>query len=399
MGNKSILIFGVGPLQKSLIDRCKARGLFTIGIDPDKNSVCKNLVDAFEVVDGQDFEGTTKVVNKYKVNGIITAGTDKPLVMMARVAQAMQLPFFSVDTAKFSTDKFLMKQRFKECRIPCANGILIENQKEDLYNLKIEYPVILKPRDNSGSRGVIYCNGFYVSQQAVSETFQYTKKNSILIEEFIKGKEYSVEAIHYNGESHIIQITEKITSKPPYNVELGHLQPAELSINCKSKIEELVRNIAHALGFENCPSHTEIKINSKGITVIETSPRLGGDFITSTLVPLSTGINMEDLLIDISLGEKLPSGYYLPKFNKCSGIMYFKLPEGKIANILNLDGINIIDGIRTFSFDLTIGDTINRITNSSNRYGYAIFQSNSRDELIESMENCNIILQNNIRVV
>ena len=185
-------------------------------------------------------------------------------------------------------------------------------------------------------------------QQAVKETFKYTKKNDVLIEEFIEGKEYSVEGIHYNGESHVIQITEKITTKFPYNVELGHIQPAELSNENKCAIQQLLNKIAKALAFDNCASHTELKINSKGIKVIETSPRLGGDFISSTLVPLSTGINMEDVLIDISTGKKLQPDYYMPKFNKSSGIIYFELPEGRINTILNLKEINQIKGIQNF---------------------------------------------------
>jgi len=400
MKNKPILIFGVGPLQKSLIERCKAKELFTIGIDPEKNAVCKDLVDVFEVVDGQDYEGTIKVANKYKIKGIITAATDKPLVMMARIAETLHLPFFSIETAKCSTDKFLMKQKFQEFEIPCAKGFLVKDTKDDLAQLAtIEYPVILKPRDNSGSRGVIYCQDYYTLQQALKETFKYTKKNNVLIEEFIEGKEYSVEGIHYNGESHIIQITEKITTKFPYNVELGHMQPAELSNENKCSIQQLLNKIAKALAFGNCASHTELKINSKGIKIIETSPRLGGDSISSTLVPLSTGINMEDILMDISIGEELPQDYYLPKINKSSGIIYFELPEGRVNTILNLQEINQIKGIQNLFFDLKVGDTIYKITSSLNRYGYAIFQNNNRNELTESFNICKKILKNNVFVI
>jgi biotin carboxylase len=399
MTNKSILIFGVGPLQKSLIEKCKEKGLFTVGIDPDEKAPCKDLVDVFEVVGSQDYEKTLKIAQKYKVSGIITAATDKPLVMMARITETLHLSFFSIETAKCSTDKFLMKQKFQEFEIPCAKGFLVKDIKDDLAQLPtIEYPVILKPRDNSGSRGVIYCQDYHTLQLALKETFKYTKKNNVLIEEFIEGKEYSVEGIHYNGESHVIQITEKITTKFPYNVELGHIQPAELSNENKCAIQQLLNKIAKALAFDNCASHTELKINSKGIKVIETSPRLGGDFISSTLVPLSTGINMENILVDISIGKKLPQDYYLPKFNKSSGIIYFELPEGRVNTILNLQEINQIKGIQNFSFDLKVGDTINKITNSSNRYGYAIFQNSTKKELIGNIKKCNNILKTNIIV-
>ena len=203
--NKAILIFGAAKLQRSLIEQAKKLGLYTVGVDPDPNAECKDILDDFEVIKGDDFEGTLRVAETYNVSGIITAATDKPLIMMARVAKRLALPFFSVETAEWSTDKLLMKQKFMEAEIPCAKGFLL-NKVNELKSIDIEYPVIVKPRDNSGSRGVIYCKNLNEIEKAVQEAFQYTKKGNVLIEEFIEGKEYSVEGIHYHGESHIIQI-------------------------------------------------------------------------------------------------------------------------------------------------------------------------------------------------
>jgi biotin carboxylase len=395
MDKKSILIFGLGPLQQSIIERCKLKGLFTIGIDPSRNASCKNLVNVFEIVDGQDFEGTLNIAKKYNVLGIITSATDKPLIMMARVAKVLDLPFFSIDTAECSTDKLLMKLRFQENAIPCAKGFILNNI-EELINISFKYPVIVKPRDNSGSRGVIFCRSDVEINYALGEALKYTKKGNVLIEEFIEGKEYSVESLHYNGKTHVIQITEKITTDFPYNVEMGHIQPAEIIKKKQYKIYSLITKIAKALKFDNCGSHTELKINSNGIIIIETSPRLGGDFISSTLVPLSSGINMEDILIDISLGNKLEKDCFSQKFNKSSGIIYFQLPEGEILNILNINMLEQINGIQSYLFELKAGDKVNQITSSLNRYGYAIFQNNEKSTLITNMETSQTILNNNV---
>ncbi|WP_297647016.1 hypothetical protein [uncultured Treponema sp.] len=112
MDKKAILVFGVGELQKSIIKRAQLKGLYVVGIDPCADAFCKDDVDSFEVVGGQDFEGTLDVAKKYNISAIVTAATDKPLVMMARVAKELKLPFYSVETAQCSTDKYLMKQRF-----------------------------------------------------------------------------------------------------------------------------------------------------------------------------------------------------------------------------------------------------------------------------------------------
>lgn len=387
---QSILVFGVSDLQKSLIERCKAKGLFTVGIDPDPSASCRHLLDAFEVVDGQDFEGTLNVVEKHNISAIITAATDKPLVMMARVAEARGCPFFSIDTAMHSTDKHLMKQRFQQHNIPCAKGFVL-NHIDELSVKSVEYPVIVKPRDNSGSRGVIYCSNYDELKSAITEALQFTKKGNVLVEEFIDGKEYSVEGIHYKGETYIIQITEKITSNFPYNVEMGHIQPADLNDAEKNEITKLVSKAAKALRFDNCASHTELKIRAKGLIIIETSPRLGGDFISSTLTPLSTGINMEDLLIDISLGKTLPADFWTPKASNFSGIVYFELPEGTYTGNAAFEELKSLRGIYDFVINLKPGDEIKKIRSSLDRYGHAIFQTDIREELLILVEKYKIL--------
>lgn len=389
----SILVFGVGDLQKSIIERCKAKYLFIVGIDPQAGATCRDLVDAFEIVGGQDFDKTIEVAERYKVKGIITAATDKPLVMMARVAEKLKLPFFSVETAEWSTDKLLMKHKFQEAGIPCAKGFLL-NSVDELATLKVNYPVIVKPRDNSGSRGVIYCSDFNEVELAVQEALQYTKKGNVLVEEFIDGKEYSIESLHVGGKTHVIQYTEKITTPRPYNVELGHIQPADLTITQKEEINFIISGIAVCMGFTNCASHTELKINSKGIYIIETSPRLGGDFITSHLVPLSSGVNMEDQLINISVGKTID---YKP-VNKASLISYFNFTaEKKIIKTISFDEIKEkFPSIAEYKFNLKAGDEVNFITNSLDRYGYFVLTGSNKQVLQRQKEEIILFLENKL---
>lgn len=383
MDKKSVLIFGVGELQKSIIERAKLMGLFVVGIDPCADAVCKDSVDAFEVVDGQDYEGTLAVAKKYNISAVVTVATDKPLVMMARVAKELGLRFYSEETAVWSTDKFQMKQRFIEGGIPCAKGRLISKAEEasDFY-----FPVIAKPRDNSGSRGVILCRNAEELSAAINEALQYSKLKTILVEEFIEGQEYSIEALHYDGKSEVIQFTEKTTTDFPYNVELGHKQPANLSEEQKDNIKQLISKIADCMHFENCASHTELKINDRGIFIIETSPRLGGDYITSTLVPLSTGINIEDQLLNIALGNKVDT--LTGRVEKVSAVCFFNFPEGEVKYIdPKIYEIKNEDNVFSFDLKLTVGDKVNKITSSLDRYGQVIFMyEDSIDELSNKMK-------------
>ena len=194
MDKKSILVFGVGELQQSIISRAKKMNLYVVGIDPCEDAYCKEDCDAFEVVGGQDFIGTIEVAKKYNVSAIVTAATDKPLVMMARVAKELSLPFFSQETAEWSTDKFQMKQRFLEGGVPCARGRLIHNSEEAQ---DLNFPLICKPRDNSGSRGVKLCRSLSELDSCIKEALEVSKLNTVLVEEYIEGREFSIEALHY----------------------------------------------------------------------------------------------------------------------------------------------------------------------------------------------------------
>ena len=382
MDKKSVLVFGVGELQISIITRAKAMGLFVVGIDPFEDAVAKDYCDAFEVVGGQDFIGTIDVAKKYKVSAIVTAATDKPLVMMARVAEELHLPFFSVETAEWSTDKFQMKQRFLEGGVPCARGRLIHNSEEaqDLY-----FPLICKPRDNSGSRGVKLCRDLTELDSCIKEALEVSKLDTVLVEEFIEGREFSIESLHYDGKSEVIQFTEKKTTEFPYNVELGHQQPANLTDDQRNQISDIISKIASCMHFENCPSHTELKINERGIFVIETSPRLGGDYITSTLTPLSTGINLEDQLLHIALGE--PVDTTTGRVDKASAVCFFSLSEGKVKAIdSRINEVSKWPNVHSFHLKLKAGDTVNKITSSLNRYGQFIVTSDSREEVDSLVE-------------
>lgn len=385
MDKKAILIFGVGELQLSIINRANAMGLFTVGIDPCEDAYAKNACQAFEVVGGQDYEGTLAVAQKYNVSAVVTAATDKPLVMMARIAKELNLPFYSVETAQWSTDKYQMKQRFIEGGVPCARGRLIHNADEakDLF-----FPVICKPRDNSGSRGVKLCRDIQELQECIDEALQYSHLDTVLVEEFIEGQEYSIESLHYNGKTEIIQFTEKRTTEFPYNVELGHKQPANLSENERQLIRNIISKIADCMHFENCPSHTELKINKRGIFVIETSPRLGGDYITSTLTPLSTGINIEDQLLHIALGEKVDTT--TGRVENASAVCFLSLPEGDVAAIdEQISEVPSWPNIFNFNLKLKEGDKVNRITSSLNRYGQFIVSGRTREELDKIVEKYN----------
>jgi len=391
----NLLIFGGGELQVSIIQVAKRLGLRTIVIDPDDSAVGKAHADIFEVVEGDDYKRTLKICDKYNVDGIVTAATDKPLEMMARIAENKSFVFPSLNSIQNTINKNKLKKKLLSASLPVAKGTLINKNQSELNILN--FPVIIKPIDSSGSRGVIKVSNKSDLKPAIENAFQYTKEQEVLLEEFIEGDEISVEAVVVNKKVHIIQITDKLVTPHPYNVEIGQLQPSKFFDSKGEEIKLLLQKAVEVLGLDNCAIHPELKINDRGIFFIEIGPRLGGDFITSHLVPLSTGVNLEELVIKISLGMKF-------KFDiqnrRASLIKYFQLPLGKTIRSIDNALHDINDAtIYKINLNLQYNDTIKNITNSLDRYGNIIMHGDDIGELRIKSKEIEKTICNNIEFV
>lgn len=375
-GKKAVMIFGAGKLQCSIIRVARENDLFTLAIDPDPYAVGKELSDRFFVLDGNDFEGTAELVSEYGIDGIVTAATDKPLLMMTRIAERFKFPFPSYNSITTTINKYLFKKALMACGLPCANGKLIRSS-DDLSSLN--YPIVLKPIDSSGSRGVVICDSLKQATIAIKETFKVTNSDTILVEELLLGDEISAECFVYKGEVTVVQVTDKIITRPPYNVELAHIQPSQFKRQFIVTIKQMLQKIVDYIGLDNCPLHPEFKISGDQITFIEMGPRLGGDYITSHLTPLSTGVNMEKELLKIAIGE-IP--VFMEQFERASMVKYIELPAGKTIKSIDVDKQLSVKKI-TDLFDVSLkeGFKIPPIIDSLTRYGSLVFSADTRDEL------------------
>lgn len=162
----------------------------------------------------------------------------------------------------------------------------------------------------------------------------YSKTGDVIVEEYMSGPEVSVETLSIDGTCHVLQITDKLTTGAPHYVEMGHSQPTRHSKEIAKKISETAIAANKAIGIKNGPSHTEIIITGEGPKIVEIGARLGGDCITTHLVPLSTGVDMVECNIRIAMGEKPDISC---KYNRGSAIRYLSTENGVIKNIKGLD--------------------------------------------------------------
>ncbi len=325
---------------------------------------------------------------------MLTSTSDGPVRTAAFVNEKLgKEPDLSYEDAKCATIKSYMRNRLKEHNLPIPEFYIVENYEEYLqavHDLK-DY-CIVKPADNAGSRGVVLLEN--LSEEKLKETYEYSKSNSrngvLMVEEFMTGPEISVEAMTIEGQTHVITITDKITTPPPFFVELGHVEPSSLSEEVKEQVIEITKKCAKAIGLKNAPSHTEMKITKDGPKIVETAARLGGDFITSKLVPLSTGVDLVGNSILLATRENVNLE---KKWDKGAAIVFLKGETGTIRDIYvtteqtdeqnSIEKLRQIEGIEEIVLYKKVGDKIHHTESSNDRLGHIIATADTAKQAYE----------------
>lgn len=384
------MILGASILQLPAIQKAIKMGLQVIAVDMNPNAIgFKEDGIIKEVVSTIDLDGVLEVAKKYNIDGIMTLASDMPMRTVAVVARELNLVGISLDTAIKATNKAEMRKALNENNVPIPVYFKVSNKNEYLNAVEqiknMGYKCIVKPADNSGSRGITLLVDY--NKDTIEEAYKYSKNYSrngdLVVEEYMEGPEVSVETLNINSVCNVIQITDKLTTGAPFFVEMGHSQPSQLEQNIQEKIKQVAIAANKAIGIENGPSHTEIKITKEGPKIVELGARLGGDNIATHLVPLSTGIDMVEATIKIALGEKCD---IIAKYNKGSAIRYFNTIKGKIKNISGIDEAMCIKGIKQISIVYGVGENIEEIHSSTDRVGFAIGQGDSVTEAIKYCE-------------
>lgn len=379
---KKLMILGASILQLPAIEKALAMGLQVVAVDMNPNAVGMKLPGVIpEVVSTIDIPAVVAVAKKHNIDGVMTLASDMPMRSVAAVAKELNLVGITDDTALKATNKAVMRQALKEAGVPVPKFFKVSTKDEyDAAVSNFAVPFIVKPADNSGSRGIFKIADLTCMEcieDAYNYSKQYSRNGDVVVEEYMSGPEVSVETLTVDGECHVIQITDKITTGAPHFVEMGHTQPTRLPGDIPAKIAEVAKAANKAIGITNGPSHTEIIVTNDGPKIVELGARLGGDCITTHLVPLSTGVNMVECCIKIALGE---TPDIKAKYNKGSAIRYFHQHAGLLTEI---DGISIaeaIPGVQQVSIVHGVGETITEIDSSTARMGFVIAQGNDAND-------------------
>ncbi|MEC7961246.1 MAG: ATP-grasp domain-containing protein, partial [Pseudomonadota bacterium] len=311
---------------------------------------------------------------KIEINGVMTIANDVPFTV-ASIAEELNLKGISLETARIASDKLLMKKILKE------NNINIPEFKEifsgeEIKKLIEEWgePIIVKPNDGRGARGVIRVTKNIDFNWAFLEAKKNSYSGRVIAESFLEGVQLSTESMIYEGKSYTAAISQRnydlVEKYAPYMIENGGIIPADLDQNTTDSIEELITAVAKAMKINNNTIKGDLVITANGPYVIEFAARLSGGYLCTDQIPTSRGVDLVKETINLSLGKKLDIAELIPKDLCKIGIRYFFPKPGVVKSINGFSTLNRYKWILKKELNIKVGDIISNVVNHPSRVGF-----------------------------
>lgn len=368
--NKKLLILGGAEFQIPLVLKAKELGVVTYIVDINLDAPALKYADYSYQLSVKDKEGILKIAKEIMPDGVTVGMVDLAIPTYAYVAEKLNLPGISIDSALKATNKYEMIKSFEKDNVPHPKFEYISKDSIDCSLKKsFEFPVIVKPIDMAGSRGIYLANNEDELISAIKESSRISDTGNLLVEEYMTGPEVSVELVVKDSIPHVIQITDKTTTGAPHFAETGHLQPSMLTPDIKEKISKVACGAAKSIGLVNSLGHAEIKVTEEGPKMVEIGARAGGDAIGEQLISLSTGVDFSQIAIDIAFGFEIN----IPdKKEKASCIRFIQSKNGILKNVSGINDAEKIDNVFKVHFSGVIGKKYEDVIDNSGRLGYVI---------------------------
>jgi len=329
---KKLVIIGANNFQRPLIQKARTLGLETHVFAWEKGAVGREFADHFYPISIIEKNRILEEARRIEPDGVLSIGSDLAIITVNYLAKQLGLIGNSPECTRVTTDKLAMRLRLSQCGLPCPRFSDASDVAKILNDCG-DFPLIVKPLDRSGSRGVTLARSAGELGRAIERAQEQSFQHRHIVEEFVTGREYSVEMISWQGEHYFLQVTEKETSGAPFFVEKAHHQPADLPEPMIEKIIDIVRKSLNCLGVEFGASHSEVLLTDDDeVFIVEIGARMGGDYIGSHLVELSTGYDFVRGAIYVALGR---FGAVVKTKKLYSGIHYVFAKQGILKSVEN----------------------------------------------------------------
>lgn len=370
---RRLAIIGASYLQLPLVRKAREMGLETLCFAWPEGAVCKDQCDSFFPLSIVEKERIASICAERDIDGVATIASDVAVPTVCHVAQQLGLNGNSERSAFLATNKNAMRAAFRAAgvRVPASRRARSEQDALAAAD-EIGWPLIVKPADRSGSMGVEKTEEADALRAAVRRALDASFSGEAVVEQFIgKAREVSIEGISHHGEYHVLAVTDKVTTGAPHFVELAHHQPSDLPRDVLDAAVAQAHLGVAALEIREGASHAEVMITPDGeVFVTEIGARMGGDFIGSDLVPLSTGCDFVRGAIETALGE-----FTLPRATcrKHAGVWFHSAATPLVGEVIRAAS----NHPEIVSAEIT-DPVLHPLTRSADRSGYFIYQGNQR---------------------
>ena len=384
---KKILMLGGSMQQIPAIVQAKEKGLYTITCDYLPENPGHKYSDEFHNVSTTDKEAVLELARKLNIDGIVAYASDPAAPTAAYVAEELGLPGNPYESVEILTQKdlfrdFLQKNGFNT---PKACGYTTYEQAlADIDGFK--FPVMVKPVDSSGSKGVVKIEDKSELKAAVDEALSYSRSKRIVVEEFIQKKGYQISGDGFSVDGKLVFTSygnELYSGKGTREyVALGEFWPSLISDELKKKVDDELQKLIKALGMKTCAYNIEVILDKNDdVYVLELGPRNGGSYIPQ-LIKYATGVDLIDYTLRAAVGEDCSDLVFAETKGCYSNYMIYSTVSGKFDKLWfdeKFKKNNLLDVYCTYS----VGDDVQAYQNTTHSLGTIIFKADSVEEMIE----------------
>ena len=373
---RRLLVLGAGPAQLGLLGAAREQGLFVIALDRDPTAPGFRYADRRAIISTEDEQGIERLASAERVEGIIAPGIDWPVGIAARVAERMGLPHpIDAGVANRAVSKQKQREALAEAKVPQPGWHIVSESEEGL-----PVPSVVKAPDRQGQKGLTLVRSEDELPAAIGRAIEESRSGVAIIEELVDGPEVTVNAFSLRGDFHPLTVTDRLTAEPPaFGVALAHVWPSEAGGQAAGVAEAAVR----ALGIENGPSYTQLRIGPDGPQVIEVAARLGGGH-DAELAKLALGVDLNGLALQAALGEPIWSAALQPTPEVGGAVVRFLVPpEGVLEEVEGTDEARAVEGVQDVRIYREPGHVFGPFRRGADRAGAVLAIGDSREEALE----------------
>ena len=392
--NNRIMILAGGQWQVPLAKKAKELKYYVINSNLYSDSPAFKFADLSLVADVRDKDKNLEYARKYRPHAVITDQTDIAVPTVAHICWKLTLPGIGIEMAELFTSKHEMRKFCSLKGIPIPDYRLCCRLKEVKKFAQLTgYPLVVKPVDSQGSRGVIRVNNADELIPSFDQAVEYSRDSKVLVEEFVGGTELTVEGIKTQAGHRTLAISQKqhFCHNPMVACQIYYKsRDPEIDYDqLKKQHDSFINETGLPFGLTHC----EYKYHKGTFYLIEMAARGGGSNISSHVVPLISGVPTNEFLISMALGQKIPAiNSQITGLNVVVEFLDFK--EGRVKEIHGTERVKSTPGIVDVKIMIKPGDVVKPAKDDTCRHGQVIACAKSASELNGLIE----MIKNTIRV-